>query len=91
MTLDTILPDEDGISFLASLREDPEIKDLPVVVLSVKANETKRELKGGALNIADWLSKPIENKRLIEAVSNAIDIKPSPRVLHVEDEKMCML
>ena len=87
MTLDILLPDEDGISLLASLRKDPATKDLPVVVLSVKANEAKRELKGGALDVADWLSKPIDNQRLIDVVSSVVACNQPPRVLHVEDEK----
>ena len=87
MTLDIALPDEDGISLLTSLRKDPDTKDLPVVVLSVKANETKRELKGGALDVIDWLSKPIDNKRLVDVVRNAITANRPPRVLHVEDEE----
>ena len=86
MTLDIALPDEDGISLLASLRKDPDTKDLPVVVLSVKANETKRELKGGALDIIDWLNKPIDNQRLVDVVRSAVAINRPPRVLHVEDE-----
>lgn len=87
MTLDILLPDEDGISLLASLRKDPETKDLPVVVLSVKATEAKRELKGGALDIADWLSKPIDSQRLVDVVTNIIVTNRRPRVLHVEDEE----
>ena len=87
MTLDILLPDEDGISLLADLRKDPDTKDLPVVVLSVKANEAKRELEGGALDVADWLSKPIDNERLIDVVSSVVSCNSPPRVLHVEDEK----
>ena len=87
MTLDIALPDEDGISLLASLRKDPDTKDLPVVVLSVKANETKRELNGGALDIIDWLNKPIDSKRLVDVISSVVACNQPPRVLHVEDEK----
>lgn len=87
MTLDILLPDEDGISFLASLRKDPVTKDLPIVVLSVKANEAKRELKGGALDVADWLSKPIDNQRLVDVVTSVVAANQPPRVLHVEDEE----
>ena len=87
MTLDIMLPDEDGISLLSSLRKDEETQDLPVVVLSVKANEAKHELIGSALDVTDWLSKPIDDKRLIDVVSNLITANQLPRVLHVEDEK----
>ena len=87
ITLDILLPDEDGISLLTSLRKNPATKDIPVVVLSVKANEVKRELEGGALDVADWLSKPIDNQRLIEVITSIVSTNKPPRVLHVEDEK----
>ena len=87
MTLDIALPDEDGISLLASLRKDPDTKDLPVIVLSVKANEAKRELKGGALDVVDWLSKPIDSQRLVDVVTSVVAANRPPRVLHVEDEE----
>lgn len=86
MTLDLLLPDEDGIRLLASLRKDPETKSLPVVVLSVQADEAKRKLKGGALDVADWLSKPIDHERLIDVVTSVVAANQLPRVLHVEDE-----
>ncbi len=86
MTLDIILPDEDGISLLTSLRKDAETQNLPVVVLSVKADEAKRELNGGALDIIDWLNKPIDDQRLVDVVSNVVAMNQPPRVLHVEDE-----
>ena len=87
MTLDIILPDEDGISLLTSLRKEAETQRLPVVVLSVKADEAKRELEGGALDVADWLGKPIDSQRLVDVVANVVATNQPPRVLHVEDEK----
>jgi len=87
MTIDILQLDEDSISLLADLRKDPETQNLTVVVLSVKANEAKRELEGGALDVADWLSKPIDNQRLVDVVSSVISCNQPPRVLHVEDEK----
>ena len=87
MTLDLTLPDEDGMSLLESLRQDTATRDLPVVVVSVKADEAKRQLTGGALGVMDWLLKPIDASRLIAVVSS-VAASPNclPRVLHVEDE-----
>ena len=87
ITLDVMLPDEDGISLYKSLREENEDFNIPVVVLSVKADDAKRQLKGGAIGIVDWLSKPIDSKRLIEVVKSTISLNSLPQVLHVEDEK----
>jgi DNA-binding response OmpR family regulator len=54
--LDILLPKENGIFFLEEMRKDPEVKDIPVVVLSnLDAPETRRKaLKLGAL---DYLIK----------------------------------
>lgn len=86
LTLDLVLPDEDGFSLLKSLREDANTQDLPVVIVSAEADEMKRELRGGAMGVIDWLQKPIDEDRLIAAVKQAGDDDSLPRVLHVEDE-----
>lgn len=86
MTLDLLLPDEDGMSLLESLRRDTATQGLPVVVVSVMADEVKQQLIGGALDIKDWLQKPIDPTRLITAIKTACEADRIPRVLHVEDE-----
>lgn len=86
ITLDLILPGEDGISLLEGLRRDAATHDIPVVVVSVKADEAKRSLQGSAMDVVDWLSKPIDPARLLDAVKQAAFPNKKPRVLHVEDE-----
>ncbi|MDH5654748.1 MAG: PAS domain S-box protein [Spirochaetia bacterium] len=86
ITLDLILPDGDGVQFMDTLRKDSRFKDIPVVVVSIKANETKKEINGGAINVVDWLQKPIDQKRLVQSIRNSADPGKIPRVLHVEDE-----
>lgn len=86
MTLDIVLPGEDGLSLLHSLRASEATRRLPVVVLSLKADEARHELNGGAVNVLDWLSKPIDQARLVEVVRRAAASDRQPRVLHVEDD-----
>lgn len=86
LVLDIMLPGEDGISLLRSLRADPSTRELPVVVVSAIADETRRELEGGALGVVDWLTKPIDQQRLVRAVKQAAPAGERARVLHVEDE-----
>lgn len=86
ITLDLVLPGEDGIHFLEQLRRTDETRKLPVVVISVKADEEKRRLDGGAVGVVDWLQKPIDQPRLIDAINRAARTNNKPRVLHVEDE-----
>jgi PAS domain S-box-containing protein len=86
MTLDLNLPDEDGLHFLTGLRASPATRNLRVVVVSLSADNTRCRLEGGALAIMDWLNKPIDQPRLIDAVRRAAPKGCRPRVLHVEDE-----
>lgn len=86
ITLDLMLPGEDGISFLEGLRREADTRDIPVVVVSVKADEAKRDINGGAVGVIDWLQKPIDQPRLISAIRQASKTDRLPRVLHVEDE-----
>lgn len=88
MSLDINLPDKNGLEFLRELRADPVTHDIPVVVVSAEADKSKRELNGSAVGIVDWLSKPIDEKRLLNAVRRAVCTSGGqrPRVLHVEDD-----
>lgn len=85
ITLDLVLPGEDGVSFLNKLRSDDSTRSIPVVVISLKAGETKR-LTGGAVDVIDWMQKPIDQFRLIHAIRQTTAPDQIPRVLHVEDE-----
>lgn len=87
ITLDITLPGEGGISLLRSLRDDDTTRDLPVVVVSAQADETKRYLNGGAVGVLDWLSKPIDQNRLIEVIGQTVSNRDLPRILHIEDDK----
>ncbi len=88
MTLDLQLPGKDGITFLRELRENAETRDLPVVVISVAASEGASEANGDAIGVVDWLTKPIDEERLIRALGVVVDDRNGHRfrILHVEDE-----
>ncbi|WP_051249345.1 response regulator [Inquilinus limosus] len=88
MTVDLLLPGMDGITLIRRLRADPATADLPIVVVSATAQDGKRELNGDALNIVDWLDKPIEQLRLRAALRQAglRSRNGRARILHVEDD-----
>ena len=87
MTLDLMLPGEDGVALIRSLRENPQTQALPVVVVSGVADRGRAQLNGG-FGIVDWLGKPIDEKRLMTAVESAIGGARTDRsrILHVEDD-----
>ncbi|GEM_PF-3958152 len=87
MTLDIFLPDFHGMSLLKKIRENPKTRNLPVVVVSVTAQNARRELEGSALQVVDWLDKPINTARLLQVVQEIVKKKKGSRpcILHVED------
>lgn len=89
LLLDLILPDEDGLSFLRSLRARPETRDLVTIVVSAIAGRARGEVDGAALWVADWLEKPVDPAHLAESVRRVLRQARAgtpPRVLHVEDD-----
>jgi CheY-like chemotaxis protein len=65
--LDLNLPGLDGRDLLAVLAEDPELADIPVVVLTNSLAE--RDIwRSRELRVADYVRKPVDFARLVEVV-----------------------
>ncbi|MDQ1080577.1 response regulator [Pseudoroseomonas cervicalis] len=87
MTLDLMLPEEDGLSLFRRLRRREDGRALPVVVISATADHGRRVLNGDAVGVVDWLDKPIDPARLRQALRAALRPGGGPAcVLHVEDD-----
>ncbi len=88
MTLNLLLPDEDGVSLIRALRGQPGTRDLPIIVVSASNDLGQYELSMSAITVSDWLDKPIDQTRLSAAVQRAALAGGSgrPRILHVEDD-----
>jgi PAS domain S-box-containing protein len=88
MTLDLTLPDRDGVSLIRAIRADPATADLPIVVVSVAAERGRADLNGEAVEILDWVDKPLDRDRVVAAVRRAAARAQErrPRLLHIEDD-----
>jgi PAS domain S-box-containing protein len=64
ITLDLLMPGMDGWETLKRLKADPELRHIPVVVISVVAEEDR----GGLLGAADLITKPFERDDLLRVV-----------------------
>ena len=85
MTVDLMLPDQDGLSLIRELRSAPGMAHLPVIVVSATAEEGKLKLHGENLEVIDWIGKPIDENRLL-ANLRQVQGAARLRVLHVEDD-----
>jgi signal transduction histidine kinase/CheY-like chemotaxis protein len=84
ITLDVMMPDLDGWSVLTTLRQDPELAEIPVIMVTI-VDEHRR---GIALGAAGYLSKPIDRERLHQLISQFRAPTPPTRVLLVEDDAL---
>lgn len=88
MTLDVLLPHNDGLCLLRELRENPKTAQLPVLIISAKPSSEKDQWNGNITNIIDWMEKPFNDTRLRNAVDKIKRFhsgKPL-KILHIEDD-----
>jgi signal transduction histidine kinase/CheY-like chemotaxis protein len=83
ITLDVMMPDLDGWSVLAALRQDADLAEIPVIMITI-LDEHRR---GVALGAAGYLTKPIDRERLHRMVSRFRAPARPTRVLLVDDDK----
>ncbi len=62
--LDVLLPDGDGVDFLAELRADPATASIPVLMLSSEA-EVKDRVRGLKTGADEYVGKPYDDKYLV--------------------------
>jgi signal transduction histidine kinase/DNA-binding response OmpR family regulator len=84
ITLDVMMPDLDGWSVLAALRQDAQLADTPVIIVTI-LDEQRR---GMALGAAGYLVKPIERERLHNLLQRFRSAEPPTRILLVDDDAM---
>lgn len=80
ITLDIILPEEDGWAVLRALKEDRASQDIPVIICSVLQEENT----GFSLGAVDYLTKPISQEDLLAALNRLW--KPVRRIVVIEDQ-----
>ena len=78
--LDVMMPEMDGWSVLKTLKADPELKPILVIMLTMVAD---RQM-GFALGASDYLLKPVSQSQLLNAVNK--HRKPPGSVLVVDND-----
>lgn len=66
--LDLNMPRMNGIELLQALREDPNLRQTPVVVLTT-SNEDQDRVKAYNLNVAGYLLKPVTFNTFVEIMT----------------------
>ncbi len=88
ITLDVMMGGMDGWAVLTELKADPQLSEIPVIMLTMVDDKNK----GFALGAADYLTKPIDRKRLSALLNKYRRNKgdtgklPAGSILIVEDD-----
>lgn len=72
--LDVMMPDMDGFSVCQALKQDAEIRDIPVVLMTARA-EVDSRIRGLELGAHDYVTKPFETAELLARVRAALRVK----------------
>ncbi|MDP3513876.1 MAG: response regulator [Sulfuritalea sp.] len=70
--LDVMMPQRNGFEVCQDLRQDPEFKDLRIMMLSAKGRDTEVS-KGLALGADVYMTKPFSTRELVAKVKALID------------------
>ncbi|MEE8635644.1 MAG: response regulator, partial [Acidiferrobacterales bacterium] len=82
ITLDVLMPSMDGWAVLTALKADPALADIPVIMITI----VDEKQVGYSLGVADYLTKPVDWKRLTSILRQYQRADAACRVLLVEDD-----
>ena len=83
ITLDIMMPQQDGWTVLQELKADPQTRAIPVIICSILDERGQ----GFSLGAAEYLVKPFTEEELLEAIQR-VDGRPRPlKVLVIDDSE----
>ena len=74
--LDLMMPDMDGWEVYQQMKADKEMRDIPVIVVTAKAQSIDKVLGLHIAKVDDYITKPFGPKDLLESIR---------KVLHLEE------
>jgi DNA-binding response OmpR family regulator len=72
VVLDLMLPRKNGFEVLKQIKGDPDLKSIPIVVLTAKGQAQDRRL-AEEMGVDTFMTKPFANSEVIEAIRRLTD------------------
>jgi DNA-binding response OmpR family regulator len=74
--LDLMMPDMDGWDVYQRMKADEDLRDIPVIVVTAKAQSIDKLLGLHIAKVEDYITKPFGPSDLLESVERVLNIKP---------------
>ncbi len=71
VVLDVMLPGKDGFEVLREMREDPELQDVPVLMITALGQE-EAVVRGFKLGVDEYLVKPVSREEFLSRVRRLV-------------------
>ncbi len=78
--LDVMMPEMNGYDVCRTIKEDPGLKDIPVVFLTAK-NEVQDIVTGFSLGAVDYITKPFKTEEVLIRLSTHLQLRHSKKLL----------
>ena len=72
--LDIMMPEMDGFEVCDRIKEDPDLKEIPVIFLTAK-NNSEDVVRGFRKGGVDYITKPFNREELLARLSNHLELK----------------
>ena len=73
--LDLMMPDMDGWEVYQQMKADGKTRDIPVIVITAKAQNIDKVLGIHIAKVDDYISKPFSPQQLIDSVESVLNKK----------------
>jgi len=73
--LDLMMPDMDGWEVYQQMKADPELKNIPVIVVTAKAQSIDKILGLHIAKVDDYVTKPFGPQELLQSVERVLATK----------------
>ncbi len=85
--LDIAMPEIDGFDFCEILKQDPIMRDVPIIFISA-LNSTEDKVKGFKLGAVDFISKPFELEEITLRINTHLKIFQMQNELKIHNRRL---